>query len=187
MAHAPAHPPRVPDGPIAIFAFGGDMPLHVAQAAQQAGYAVSVMAFRGYASPQLAQFPHEWIQLGQIGKLLRALRRRAIRHIVIVGALSRPRIADLRLDWTGLIKLPAILRLLRAGGDDSVLRRVAHFFEREGLHLVGVQDIAPDFVAASGLIAGPSPDDGSLADAGKGLAALDALSPFDGGQALVML
>ncbi|MGL4496492.1 MAG: LpxI family protein, partial [Beijerinckiaceae bacterium] len=31
------------------------------------------------------------------------------------------------------------------------------------------------------------PDDGSLADAGKGLAALDALSPFDGGQALVML
>lgn len=162
------------------------MPLHVAAAAAAAGYGVTMVAFRGYASSDIEKYPHEWINLGQVGKMLHAVRKHGIRHIVIVGALSRPRLSDLRLDLTGIIKLPTILKILGSGGDDSVLRRIASFFEGEGLRVVGVHEIAPEFLAISGLIAGTAPSVEMLTEARKGIAALDALSPFDGGQALVM-
>lgn len=186
MRQAPDYDPRAGSDVIAIFAFGGDMPMHVAEAARRAGYAIKMIGFRGYAAPEIEQYPHEWIQLGQVGKMLRAVRKAAIRHIVIVGAITRPHVRDLRLDWTGLIKIPVILKILRSGGDDSVLRRIASFFEGEGLRVVGVQEVAPEFLAASGLIAGAMPPQTILDEARRGLAALDVLSPFDGGQALVM-
>ncbi|MGL4325318.1 MAG: LpxI family protein [Beijerinckiaceae bacterium] len=186
MEPAPDTIPRAAHDTVAIFAFGGAMPLHVADAAARAGYSICMVAFRGYASADIARYPHEWIGLGQVGKMLRIVRKRAIRHIVIVGALSRPKLTDLRLDWTAIFKLPTILKILNAGGDDGVLRRVASFFEGEGLRVVGVHEIAPEFVASAGVIAGVSPSADMIAEAQKGLAALDALSPFDGGQALVM-
>lgn len=186
MPSAPDRGPRAGIDSIAIFALGGDMPLLVARAARDAGFHVRMVAFRGYARPEVADFPHEWVMLGQVGKALRAVRRHAIRHIVLVGAMTRPHWRDLRLDLTGLIKLPAIVKTLRSGGDDTVLRRVAAFFEGEGLRVSGVQEVAPQFLATAGVIAGTAPAQEILAEARNGLAALDALSPFDGGQALIM-
>ncbi|MEQ1651081.1 MAG: UDP-2,3-diacylglucosamine diphosphatase LpxI, partial [Hyphomicrobium sp.] len=74
----------------------------------------------------------------------------------------------------------------RAGGDDAVLRAVIEMFERRGLKVRGVGEVAPELLVSEGAMTdlGPSPEDG--ADIAKGLALIAALGRHDIGQAVVI-
>ncbi len=69
--------------------------------------------------------------------------------MVIVGAMTRPEFADLRLDW-GAVKRAAELAQLFRRGDNGLLVGLAAIFEREGFRIVGAHEIAPRLVAPSG-------------------------------------
>ncbi len=187
MTAAAAGPAAGGRGPLGVLCFGGDLPLRVADAARASGEEVFVVAFRGFAAPALERYPHEWVRLGRMGHLLRALRRRAVRRIAIVGAIARPSLRDLSIDWTGLLLLPRAVRMLRGGGDDRVLRTIVGYFESKGLDVIGVSDIAPGLLAGEGLLGGDGPSAAEGDNARVGLALLDALSAFDAGQACVVL
>ena len=58
--------------------------------------------------------------MGEVGKLFAALKERGVGEIAIVGAMTRPEFADLRLDW-GAVKRAAELAQLFRGGDNGLL------------------------------------------------------------------
>ncbi|MET0605040.1 MAG: UDP-2,3-diacylglucosamine diphosphatase LpxI [Beijerinckiaceae bacterium] len=174
-------------GPIGVLCFSGDLPTSVAGFARERGHDVFIIAFRGFASRAVEGFPHTWVKLGQLGRLFRVMRGRSIRRIVIVGALTRPHLRDLSLDWKGLRDIPSILRTLRAGGDDSVLRSAVRYFEDHGLQVMAVSDVAPELLAAEGQLGAIAPDAKELSNLRIGMGVLDALSSFDAGQACVVL
>jgi DUF1009 family protein len=171
--------------PLAILAGGGDFPLAVARAAHADGRDLFLIGIVGAADSRIEAFPHLWVRLGEVGKLFRALKERGVAEIAIVGAMTRPELADLRLDWGALKRLGGIASLFR-GGDNHLLTGVARFFENEGVAVVGVHEIAPQLLARNGALGALAPSADAEVDARQGAALIAALSPFDAGQAAVI-
>ena len=179
-----------PDGvgsatPLAILCGAGAFPLQVATDARRAGRAPFLIGVVGVSEAGIQAYPHVWLRMGEVGKLFAALKERAIGEMVIVGAMSRPDFADLRLDW-GAVKRAGELAQLFRRGDNALLVGLAAIIEREGVHIVGAHEIAPRLVAPVGPFGARdvSPDD--EADIAFGRDLLEALSRFDAGQAAVV-
>lgn len=190
MSFAPNVPPPdnaggAPTRPLAILCGGGDFPAQVAKAAIQRGRDPLMIGIVGAADKGIEAFPHFWIHLGEVGKLFRSLKERGIVEIAIVGAMTRPEFADLRLDWGALKKLASLASLFR-GGDNHLLTGIGQFFESEGVSVVGVHQIAPQLLVSPGALGARAPSAQAQADARVGGALIGALSPFDVGQAAVV-
>jgi hypothetical protein len=123
--------------------------------------------------------------LGDFGAFCRVAREEGCRDVVFIGTLVRPRILQLRPDWRTLRLLPRIWRMFR-GGDDHLLSGVASIFEDHGFRLIGAHEVAPEILMPEGLIGKLQPSRSQQADIERGLALLDAMSPFDVGQAVVI-
>lgn len=163
------------------------LPFSVAELLRARGIAPFIFAVRGFCDPvRVTQFPHHWVALGQVGRLTRLMRSEGCREIVFIGGLVRPALSEIRLDWGTLRALPAIAAALR-GGDDHLLSGVSRIFERHGIRVVGIQDVAPELLMPEGSITRVTPDAGALADIAKGREVMQALSPFDVGQAVVVV
>ncbi|MFM9940638.1 MAG: LpxI family protein [Hyphomicrobiaceae bacterium] len=171
-------------GPLGILAGAGSYPLEIAAAVTGRGRPVHVVAIDGFAAPETALYPCERVGLGQLGRMLASFRRAACLELVIAGGLRRPDLTRIKPDWGVIRHLPSILQLTR-GGDDSVLRRVVQFFEKQGFVVRGAADVAPELLAGAGPIASRRPDGLQLKAIARAVAALRTLGAFDVGQAAV--
>jgi UDP-2,3-diacylglucosamine hydrolase len=180
----PAH--GTDNGPLAVICGGGALPFAVADAVGKRGRRVVLFAIRGWADPQrVAAYPHHWASFGQFGWFCRVAQREGCRDVVLIGSVVRPAIWKIRPDFKTLWLLPRIVGLLR-GGDNRLLKGVAAIFEEHGFRLVGAHEIAPDILMPEGLLGRERPTAGDQADIATALALLEATSPFDVGQAVVV-
>lgn len=170
---------------LGVVAAGGAIPIAVCEAARKNGIEVHVAAIKGVADPEIERFPHSWVRLGELGSLLNSLKTAKCQEIVIVGAIKRPDLWSVGVDFGFIWHLPTILSLTR-GGDDSLLKRVVRFFEGQGFKVRGAHEIAPELLAPSGAFGRLSPNEESQGDIERGFALLKALSPFDVGQGAVV-
>lgn len=170
---------------LGVVAAAGSIPVAVCEAARDRGVDVYVVALRGQASPEVSRFPHRWVRLGEVGSLLGALKDAECRDVVIVGGLRRPDLWRIGVDFGFIRHLPTILSLTR-GGDDTILKRIVRFFEGQGFTVRGAHEIAPSLLAPPGPCGAFSPHEEHERDISHGLKLLDALAPFDVGQAAVI-
>lgn len=170
---------------IGILAGGGRLPLMIAESVAARGDGVHIVAIEGEADPDIARFPHTWVNWGQIGRMVAVLRAEAVDAIVIAGGVKRPDLFKIRPDAGFFTSIPAILGLL-AGGDDSVLTSVVRFFEGKGLQVRGAHEVAPDLLATVGAMGSVHLSEQAQADAEIGFAVRRALGPLDAGQAVVV-
>jgi UDP-2,3-diacylglucosamine hydrolase len=174
------------EGPLGIICGGGAIPLAVAAAVQRRGRRVMLFALRGFVDAKaVSAYPHCWIAVGQFGRFRRLARAEGCRDLVLVGGLVRPAIRQVRLDWATLVEMPRILRAFR-GGDDHLLTGIGRILESDGFRLLGAHEVAPDITAPAGALGLHQPDADAAADIARGFEMLDALSPFDVGQAAVI-
>lgn len=175
---------------VAILSGGGDLPLQIAASVTARGGQVHVVAILGAADARIEAYPHTWINLGQAARMFAALKApkdwNGESVMVIAGAVTRPDLASLRPDFGFLRVLVQVLGLITAGGDDALLTRAIRIFEREGLTVVGIQDVAPELLIGAGTLGRVLPDDDALADIAIGHAVLAALGRLDVGQAIVV-
>ena len=177
----------VSSGPLAILAGGGDFPALVAATARAQGREVIVAAIRGEADTSIEAFPHRWIGRGQLGTVLRLFRDAGARDLVIVGGIRDRRLPRLsELDFGAVVEFLRNLRILRRG-DDSLLRKIAHIFERRGLRIVGAGEVAPDLLMPAGALGHLLPDHIALADIERGIAAAREHGARDLGQAVIVV
>jgi len=183
MTHADLETSR----PIGLIAGGGALPFAVADTLIARGRRPVLFAIKGTCEASaVARYNHHWIALGQFGRLFRLLHAEQCRDLVFIGTLVRPAVSEIRMDWTTLKAMPRLLAAFR-GGDDHLLSGVGRIFENEGLRLLGIRDVAPDLLMPAGDLTRAVPDDAALADISKGLEVLRALSPFDIGQACIVI
>lgn len=171
--------------PLAVLCGAGAFPLEVAADARSAGREPFLIGVVGSSDPAIEAYPHVWLRIGEVGKLFTALKERAIGEMVIVGAMSRPDFADLRLDW-GAVKRAAELAQLFRRGDNGLLIGLAAIIERQGVRIVGAHEIAPRLVASVGPFGARDVSRDDEADIVFGRDLLEALSPFNSGQAVVV-
>ncbi len=163
----------------------GSLPLELAKGAVASGRKPFLVGIVGEAPPEIAQYPHEFLSWGQVGRLFSILKAKQIREVVFAGGIhTRPDLLKLRLDWGAFKILPEALAFM-LGGDNTVLSGLIKMFERRGISISGAHEIAPNLIAKKGLIAGPNPSAKDFANIKLGFSACKALGSFDIGQAAV--
>jgi DUF1009 family protein len=171
---------------LAIICGGGSLPFALADAAVRRGRRVVLFALREWADPQrVAAYPHHWSRIGQFGRFLRIAAEERCCDVAFIGSVVRPSLWQIRPDFGAIRLMPEMVRLFR-GGDDHLQAGIGRMFERHGFRLLGAKDIAPELLMPPGPLGARMPGEQDRADIARGLALLDATSPFDVGQAVVV-
>ena len=170
-----------------IVSGSGALPFAVADSLLARGRVPVVLGIRGFCDPErITRYRHHWVALGQLGRLTRLLRAERCRDVMFIGGLVRPALSEIRLDFGTLRVTPRIIAAFR-GGDNHLLTGIGRIMEMHGFRMVGVKDVAPDLLVPEGVLTRTEPDESAKADIDKGLSLLRALSPFDVGQAVVVI
>jgi UDP-2,3-diacylglucosamine hydrolase len=173
--------------PVGLIAGGGVMPFAVADSLVARGIDPVVFALKGACDPVAAErFRHHWISVGQLGRAEKLFRAENCRNLVFIGTLVRPALSEIRLDWSTLRVLGRVWAAFR-GGDDHLLSGIGNILEQDGFRMMGIKDVAPDVLMPQGCLTRTLPDENAAADIARGREVLSALSPFDIGQAAVVI
>jgi DUF1009 family protein len=173
--------------PIGLVAGGGAMPFAVADSLVAHGVEPILFALRGACDPaKVTRFRHHWISVGQYGRATSLFRAENCRDLLFIGTLVRPALSEIRLDWGTLRVIPRVLAAFR-GGDDHLLSGIGGILERDGFRMVGIKDVVPDLLMPEGCLTRAAPSAGVGADIALGREVLTALSPYDVGQAVVVI
>jgi UDP-2,3-diacylglucosamine hydrolase len=173
--------------PVGLIAAGGAMPFAVADSLAARGIDAVLFALRGACDPARVQrFRHHWISVGELGRAVKLFRAEGCRDLVFIGSLVRPALSEIRLDWGTLRVIGQIWSAFR-GGDDHLLSGIGRILERDGFRMVGIKDVAPDLLMPEGCLTGTTPDQNATTDIATGREVIRALSPFDIGQAAVVI
>lgn len=173
--------------PVGLIAGSGTLPFAVADSLAARGIGAVVFALNGFCDPvRVRAYRHHWIAVGKAGAIISGLRAENCRDVVFIGGLVRPALSEIRLDLKTLLIIPKLVAAFR-GGDNHLLTGVARIFEDNGFRMRGVAEVAPDLLMPEGAITRTKPDSGEAGDIAKGFEVLRAMSPFDTGQAAVVI
>jgi len=152
---------------------------------RESGREVFVLALEGAADQWVESYPHEWASLGEVNKMLKALRAHNCGDVLLAGKLARPKFSEIKLDVKGVLLAPRVIAAARKG-DDALLRTVVELFEREGFHAVGATEAAPGLLAPQGQMGRVAPSPESKEDIAAALKIALAMGTLDIGQAAVV-
>ena len=171
---------------LGIIAGSGALPGSLIAACKRAGRPFFVLALKGYADPKLLpkDIPVKWIRLGAIGTGFAVMKRQNVEEIVMIGAVRRPSLLELRPDWRGL-KFFAKAGI-RALGDDGLLRAVIKEIEADGFKVVGADSVVPSLLATKGVYGKVVPRLSDLEDIRRGFDVAKILGKADVGQAVIV-
>jgi len=147
LAQAPLHA-------LGIIAGNGVYPRLLAEGARRAGVKRLVAAaFTDETDPILEQHVDvlEWMRVGQLGRLLKFLRRQDIHHAIMAGQIAPKNLFDLRPD----LKAVMLLGKLKQRNAESIFAAVADELAKIDVDLLPATTFLEDSLAQLGVIAGP--------------------------------
>lgn len=173
------------DGPIAILAGSGQLPIQLVEHLERTGQDCRVLAFRGFAAPELRRRAQASVDLLDLKTIVATLEQWQPRAVALVGAVRRPGFSAL-LGAYSLLRNRQEVREVIARGDDQVLRGAVMLLEERGFSVVGAHELAPDLVAPLSLGGHLQPGADDYEAVAFGIELLSSLSAFDIGQAAVV-
>lgn len=173
--------------PIGLIAGSGQLPVLFARAASEQGLAVHAVGFEGETDARALQelvASFDWVRVGQVSKMVRALKRHHVTEAVMAGGINRVRsLTHARPDW-GALRILASLKSLR---DDEALRALAAHFAHQGINIVAPTDYLKSVLVQRGHLAGPALSHQEQRDVELGREVAAALGRADVGQTVVVL
>jgi DUF1009 family protein len=170
---------------IGLIAGGGQFPLMVADAVKKKGLRMVAVAHHGETDPSLSEKADEivWIKLGQLGHLIKALKKRGIHNAIMAGTITKKRMFEnIRPDLKGL----TIMSKLAVFHDDDILRAVAKELAREDIEIVSSTYYLPDLLAPIGCLTRKRPSKSEKEDIDFGWKVAKELGRLDIGQCVVV-
>jgi len=176
------------EGRLAIIAGGGLLPSYVAEAARSAGENPVIVILKDEGDRRWDGFDHATIGIGDFAALDRLFKKYRIDRVVMSGSVRRrPEWREVRPTLRILTKVPAAIRTLLSGGDDTVLQMVIKLIEGRGLRVIGAHEIAPDLLATAGPLGAVSPNEEDRRDIARAGKAAEVLGGLDIGQGAVSI
>lgn len=172
-------------GSIGIIAGGGQFPLMAAEAARKKGLHVMAVAFEGEADPSITEMAHEteWILLGQLGKLIKAFKKRNVTKALMAGTINKSSMfGKVRPDLRGL----AFISKFAIFHDDNILRALAGELLNEGIEIVSSTIYLPELLAPEGCFTRRKPSKEEERDIKIGWRIVKELGRLDIGQCVVL-
>lgn len=172
--------------PIAIIAGRGNLPKMLMEECQKKGrkFLLFLLESEKYKIDYSAFSPVK-LRYGAIEFFLETVKKEKIQNLVLVGAVTKPNFSEIKVDKKGTILLAKILtnKIL---GDDTVLKTVINFFEKEGLKIIPIDQLLDCMVSRKSTLTKLQPSQENLADIALGIKAIKAFSHFDVGQSVVL-
>ena len=170
---------------LGIIAGTGHLPRQIAERFDPSGKTIFFIALEGITDPEtVINFDHKWAKLGQLQIAMTALLDAKVDKVVMAGPVKRPALSSLKLDKR------ASKMLLRGGakvfGDDGLLSLLINEIEKDGLEVIGIDQILSDLLTEPDLTIGPSVDDMAQKDINRALEILVKLGPADVGQSVAI-
>ena len=134
------------DGPVAILAGSGQLPIQLVRHLEASGQDCRVLAFRGFVSAELRGRADAKVDLLDLKTIMQRLEEWQPRAVALVGAVRRPGFSAL-LGAYSLLRNRQEVREVIARGDDQVLRGAVMLLEERGYKVVGAHELAPGLVA----------------------------------------
>lgn len=167
-----------------IVCFAGDLPV-LANRILSAKEQVKVVVIDKYNTSVKADLN---CNIGQIGKLLKFLKRHSVNKIFLLGALQRPNLSEIKYDFTGLKWALSLLSVFRSG-DNALLAKLVELFNKNGIQvcsILGEQLLRQELLINIGERTDTKPSLKQLWDISKGLRLINLLSHMDIGQSVVV-
>jgi hypothetical protein len=183
---------------IGLIAGSGRLPLLFAESARRQGLRVFAVAHKGESDPALegAVDALTWVRVGQIGKILEALKGAGVTRAAMAGGIAKVRFfSGARPDWLAVKMLAQLRGFAGTGaapergpalGDDKLLRFIAAVFEKEGVRIVPASAFMPDRLARRGLYTRRGPSAEEHKDLEFGLQLARRFGELDIGQTVVV-
>lgn len=171
--------------PIGLVAGNGQFPLEFAENARARGLSVVTVALKGEADKRIEELSESttWVSVGQLGKLIRSLRRAGCRQVAFAGGVTRVNFVDgFRIDWVGL----RMLSKLRSFNDDSIMRGIIATVENGGIQVIGASTLLEKSVPKAGILTKRGLTRDELENAKIGWEAARTTGALDIGQSIVM-
>lgn len=172
-------------GTVGLIAGGGQFPLMVAEGARRQGLRVFAVAHKGETEPSLSDHVDKmtWIKLGQLGQLIKVLKKEGVQKTLLAGSITKKRMFDnIMPDLKGL----AVISRLAIFHDDDILRAVAGELAKEGIEIVSSTFYLPELLAPTGCLTKKRPSKGETEDVDFGWKIAKALGRLDIGQCVVV-
>lgn len=172
-------------GSIGIIAGTSQFPILFARAAKAKGYRVVAVAHRGETFASLEREVDEitWVQLGQLGKLIKAFKKAGVNQAVMAGGVTKTRMfKDVQPD----LKALGLITKIRHLADDGILRTLADYLEKEGIKILPSHFLVPELLADEGVYTHRAPTNDERADAELGWQIGGELGRLDIGQTVVV-
>lgn len=170
---------------LGVIAGGGDLPARLLAACDHAGIETFVVGFEGQTDRALYQERQFMCsRIGAAGTIINTLKNHGICDLVLIGAIKRPTLMDLKPDLRTARFFARVS--LRAVGDDGLLKALRGELERDGFRIHGIQKFASDLLAVEGALGRFKPARHDWADIRRGVDVLRALGVSDVGQSIVV-
>jgi DUF1009 family protein len=170
---------------VGLIAGGGQFPLMVAEAARKQGYRVLAVAHIGDTESSLSEKVDEivWIKLGQLGKLIKALKKGGVNKALMAGSITKKRMFEgARPDLKGL----ALMSKLAVLHDDDILSAVAKEMADQGIEIVSSTSHLPELTAPLGCLTRRGLTSSEKEDVDFGWKVAKELGRLDIGQCVVV-
>jgi DUF1009 family protein len=169
---------------IGIIAGGGQFPLIVADSLRKQGHRVVAVAHREETDPELEKKVDQivWIRLGQLGQLIKALKRRGVQKALLAGTIAKRLMFKIKPDLKGL----TLMSKLAIFHDDGILRSLAKELEKEGIYIVSATDYIPELLSPLGCLTKRKPTKKEKEDIAFGWRIAKELGKLDIGQCVVV-
>ena len=175
---------------LGLIAGNGRFPFLVLDAARAQGYAVTVVAVKEEAFPDLeaaaAREPRadfHWVSLGQLGACITLLKGAGVGRAVMAGQVKHTRI------FSGVLPdltLLSVLRRLKTRNTDALISAVADVLREHGIELMDSTELLQPLMAGAGVLGGRPPSTEERADLVFGYRMADAIAGLDVGQAVAV-
>jgi DUF1009 family protein len=170
-------------GRVGLIAGGGSLPAVVANAIAETK--PFVIRLNGFADHDYDNYDTVDLSVGEIGKIIKALKSADCTQVCFAGYVTRPNFKDLKVDAHGLGFLPKAIAAAREG-DDAILRAVVGEFEKAGFEIIGPDVVLAGLAPQAGVLGAYSPSSEQLSDISKAFEVAEKIGAMDIGQGAVV-
>jgi DUF1009 family protein len=174
---------------LGIIAGGGDLPERIIKACQVSGREYFVVGIDGHASPEILDgIPHSLVNIAKAGSGFKILKQEKVAEVVLIGDVKVPLLTKMWPDYRTFkfFGKNALKSLFCFNGDNSLLISLANELEKEGIKVIGAQEILVDLLAPEGLLGAVTVPEEYLSDIEFGVATALDLGRRDVGQAVII-
>mgnify|MGYP003340448185 CR=1 FL=1 len=160
------------------------LPFVFADEARRKGRKLVAVAFEGETDPALAGAVDDvaWVKVGQLGRMIDALKERGVRECVMLGQLAPSNLFNIRPDLRGM----KLLLRVKERNAHSLFGAVADELASDGIRLVDPLPYLGPWMPGAGHVAGPTPSALQMEDVAFGFRIAREVARLDIGQSVVV-